>query len=108
MNPFAYANDRIFEDPSMGIDAIWRVGGAGAGTAARVIRGGMPDRVTAIGDTHVVSATATFTIRRAQAPAIAEGDTLEVPAGGGVLHRVQGAPISDDDGLNWEVEAPRV
>lgn len=105
MTAFDDANEALFADPNLAVDARWRVGGAGAGTVIRVIPT-WPGAVTRIGGVDVVVDTARFLVRKASA--LKAGDTLEIPISAGQLYKVKGEPTLDEEGLNWRVEAPKV
>lgn len=101
MTAFAAAVDALFADPHLARDALWRPGGAGDGVPVRVIAR-RPDRLVDFAGTRIVSATALFDLRVAEAPGIAEGDALEVD---GEVFVVQGVPQRDAERLVWTVDA---
>ncbi len=100
MSVFAAAIDDLFADPEIARDALWRPGGTGSGVQVRVVAR-RPDRIGDFGETRIVVPAATFDVRVAEAPAIAEGDTLEVE---GALYVVQGKPARDSERLVWTVD----
>ena len=100
MTAFAAATAALFADPHLARDALWRVGGAGDGVPVRVIAR-RPDRVVDFAGARIVSATALFDIRVAEAPGLAEGDTIEID---GEVFVVQGVPQRDAELLVWTVE----
>lgn len=100
MTAFAAAMDALFADPHLARDAVWRPGGAGDGVSVRVIAR-RPDRLVDFAGARIVSATALFDLRVAEAPGVAEGDTLEV---NGEVFMVQGVPQRDAERLVWTVE----
>jgi len=104
MDAFALAVDALFADPNIGEDALWKAGGVGAGVAVRVIRKS-PDRVAEFGDSRAVLPTVGLDIRRAQAPAIAEGDLIVI---GAETFRIIGEPMGDALGLVSACEAVKV
>ena len=100
MTAFAAATDALFADPHLAGDAVWRPGATGNGVSVRVIAR-RPDRVVDFAGARIVSATALFDIRVAEAPGIMEGDTLEID---GEVFVVQGVPQRDAERLVWTVE----
>ncbi len=100
MTAFAAAMDALFADPHLGRDALWRPGGTGDGVAVRVIAR-RPDRLGDSAGPRIVSATALFDLRVAEAPNIAEADTLEMD---GEVFMVQGVPQRNAERLVWTGE----
>jgi hypothetical protein len=97
----AIAIDVLFADPNLGVDAIYRPGGANPGTAVRaIIR--QPDRVGTYGETRIASETTIFDIRTSEVIAPAEGDTIEMD---GTVYIIQGEPLRDGERLVWTIEA---
>ncbi len=101
MTAFAAAIDALFADPNLGLDAVYRAGGADPAVTVRVILR-RPDRVGEFGETRIVTETLLIDVRVSEAAAPTEGDTFDV---GGVLYVIQGAPIRDAARLVWTVEA---
>ena len=101
MTAFDLATDSLFADPNLGVDALLRLGGAGAAQAIRVIQA-MPDRFANFGEGRFVVDTVLLNIRLADAPVLAAGDTVEIA---GQLHEIRGAPSRDRDQLVWLAEA---
>ncbi|MGE5509675.1 MAG: hypothetical protein ACM31O_00325 [Bacteroidota bacterium] len=101
MDAFAAATDALFADPNIATDAIWRTGGAGAGTAVRVVAR-RPDQVVGFGDSRAVLPTLLIDVRRSEVAEPASGDTVEF---GGDLFEVIAAPIIDSVRLVWTCEA---
>jgi hypothetical protein len=100
MSLFAEAIDDLFADPNLARDALWRAGGIDPAVPLRVILR-RPDRIGNFGDTRIIAGTATVDIRIGDAPALAEGDTVEVD---GVMYLVQGEPLRDTERLVWTAE----
>jgi hypothetical protein len=100
MNAFAAAVDLLFVDPNIGRDATWRVGGAGAGVAVRIVFRA-PDSVNDYGGGRFVATSRFVDVRISEAPGLAPGDTFEI---GSATHVVQGEPLADDDNLIWSAE----
>lgn len=101
MNVFADSVGRIFGDPNIAADALYRVGGAGAGVPVRVIRRA-PDRIVSFGEGRFVADTLIIDVRVAEAPGLAQGDTFEVA---GEVFEVRSAPVRDGERLVWSAEA---
>ncbi len=101
MDAFAVATDALFADPNIATDAIWRAGGAGTGTAVRVVTR-RPDQVVGFGDSRAVLPTLLVDVRRSEVAEPASGDTVEID---GDLFEVIAAPIIDSVRLMWTCEA---
>jgi hypothetical protein len=101
MTIFIVATDALFADPNIATDAIWRAGGAGAGTAVRVVTR-HPDRVVGFGDSRAVLPTLLVDVRRSEVAEPASGDTVEID---GELFEIIAAPIIDSARLVWTCEA---
>lgn len=101
MDAFAVATDALFADPNIATDAIWRAGGAGTGTAVRVVAR-RPDQVIGFGDSRAVLPTLLVDVRRSEVAEPASGDTVEID---GDLFEVIAAPILDSVRLMWTCEA---
>ncbi|MGE5770238.1 MAG: hypothetical protein ACM32G_08120 [Betaproteobacteria bacterium] len=101
MTAFAAAVTALFADPNLGVDVIYRTGGAGPGTIIRaIIR--QPDRIGTYGETRIATATLMIDVRVSEVAAPAEGDTLEM---NGTIYVIQGEPIRDAERLIWTIEA---
>jgi hypothetical protein len=98
---FEAAAAALFRDPNMAAEAIYRPGGIGGGTLVRVIRSA-PDRFAPYGEGRFVTDSVGLDVAVADAPGLAEGDTVEI---GGTLYTIRGAPIRDADRLVWSAEA---
>ena len=101
MDAFAAATDALFADPNIATDAIWRTGGAGAGTAVRVVAR-RPDQVVGFGDSRALLPTMLIDVRRSEVAEPASGDTVEID---GDLFEIIATPIADSLGLVWTCEA---
>jgi hypothetical protein len=101
MNAIELAIDALFGDPNLGRDAVWRAGGAGDGSAIRVIRK-RPDQVVGFGDSRAVMPTVLIDVRRAEVPTPASGDIVEIE---GETFAVIAAPTIDTEYLVWTCEA---
>ncbi len=101
MTVFTAAIDALFADPNLGLDAMYRAGGADPGIPVRVILR-RPDRVGEFGETRVVAETLLIDVRVQDAAAPADGDTIEVD---GTVYVIQGQPRRDDGRLIWSCEA---
>jgi hypothetical protein len=99
---FSSAIDAIFRDANVAEDAIWRAGGAGDGTAVRVIRKS-PDEVVGFGSGRAVMATVLIDVRVSEIAAPAAGDTVAI---GDASFDIVGTPVRDSLGLVWTCEAP--
>lgn len=104
MDAFAVATDALFADPNIATDAIWRAGGAGAGTAVRVVTR-RPDQVVGFGDSRAVLPTLLIDVRRSEVAEPASGDTVEID---GELFELIATPVRDRLGLVWTCEATKV
>ena len=98
MELFAAALADILADPHVGVDAVWRAGGAGPAVAVRVVRSS-PDRVATAFDTAVIQATDVLTVAVADVPDVASGDTFTVGADTLVVTHAE----RDAIGVAWRV-----
>lgn len=101
MNAFAAANDLLFEDDNLGLDALWRAGGSGAGVSLRIVRS-EPDRAIDWRETRLNVATVLIDVRMSEIEVLSRGDTFDV---GGAVYVVTGDPRRDDLQLTWQAEA---
>ena len=101
MTALEMALEALFADPNLGRDALWRAGGAGDGTAVRVIRK-RPDQVVGFGDSRAVLPTVLIDVRRSEVPNPAAGDTVEIES---ETFAVIATPIGDTERLIWTCEA---
>lgn len=101
MSAFSAGVAALFADPHLSVSALYRVGGAGAGSAVRVIRS-MPDETTNFASARLVVETVLIDVRVADAPDLAEGDTFEIAS---EVFIIVGAPKRDEDRLAWRAEA---
>lgn len=97
---FDQAIKDLFADPNLAVDGLWRAGGTGPAVPARIIVR-RPDRIVELGETRISAATTLIEIRVADAPTLAEGDTLEFE---GAVYVVQGQPMRDSMRLVWAAE----
>lgn len=98
---FAIGVDVLFRDPHLGLDALWRSGGAGAGLPVRVIRRA-PDDVLNWRESRVRVETVFIDVRVSEVPVLSKGDTFEIT---GAVFVVTGAPERDSERLVWKAEA---
>ena len=101
MTAFAIAATAMFRDPNIAVDALYRPGGTGAGVSIRVVFSS-PDQLAAFGEGRFVTDTVLIAVRVADAPDLAESDTVEIE---GTLYTIRGAPVRDADRLVWSAEA---
>ena len=101
MTIFAAAIDALFADPNLGIDTVYRVGGADAEVPVRAIVR-QPDRIGEFGETRIVAETLTIDVRVGEVATPAQGDTIEV---NGTVYVIQGEPVRDAERLVWSIEA---
>lgn len=101
MTVFAEAVDALFADPVLAEDAVWRVGGAGAGVPVRIIRKS-PDEVIGFGASRAILASGIVAVRGSEVAAPASGDTVQV---GITMFDIIAQPRRDSFGLIWECEA---
>ena len=100
MTMFAAAIDALFADPNLGIDTVYRVGGADPEVPVRaMVR--QPDRIGEFGETRVVAETVMIDIRVSEVAATAECDTIEV---NDTVYVIEGEPIRDAERLVWTIE----
>jgi hypothetical protein len=98
---FTAAIDTLFADPNLGVDAIYRAGGAGEAITLRAIVR-QPDRVGTYGETRIATETTIVDIRTSDIVAPVEGDTIKMS---GAVYVIQGEPIRDAERLVWTLEA---
>ena len=101
MTAFATAAAALFRDPNIAVDALYRPGGTGAGVSIRVVFSS-PDQIAAFGEGRFVTDTVLIAVRVADAPDLAESDTVEI---NGTLYTIRSAPVRDADRLVWSAEA---
>lgn len=102
MSAFAGAFAALVADPNLGVEAVYRQGGAGAPIALRVLRSS-PDRVADAFATEIIAATDILSVPVATLPNLAAGDTLTV---GPDLLTVTSA-TRDATGTAWRVLCQR-
>lgn len=103
MNAFASANDILFEDQNLGLDALWKAGGAGAGVSVRIVIS-EPDVEQDWRETRLVLNAVIIEVRMSEAANVAKGDTFTVDT---AVYIVSGDPKRDDLQLTWRAEARR-
>jgi hypothetical protein len=97
---FATAIDVLFADPNLGVNAIYRAGGANPGTTVKAIVR-QPDRIGTFGETRIATATTIVDIRTSELAAPAEGDTIEMDS---MVYVIQGEPTRDAERLVWTLD----
>jgi hypothetical protein len=100
MSAFAFAIDVLFEDPNMGVDAVYRAGGDSVGVPVRVMRRA-PDRLANFGEGRFVTDTVFIDVRCAEVAALSAGDTFEIDS---VVYEVRSEPVRDSERLVWASE----
>ena len=101
---YSAALDDLFADPNLARDALWRAGGADPAVPMRVIVR-RPDRIGEFSETRILASSLVLDVRVAEAPTLAEGDTVEID---GEVHVIQGEPVRDAARLVWIAEAASV
>ncbi|WP_439580745.1 head-tail joining protein [Elioraea sp.] len=102
MDVFAAALGDLLADPHVGVDALWRQGGAGPPVPVRVVRSS-PDRVASAFNTAVIQATDVLTVAVADVLDLASGDTFTVGAETLVVQHAE----RDAIGVAWRVYCRR-
>jgi hypothetical protein len=97
MNAFSRAVDRLHGHADLGLDALYKAGGAGAGVACRVITR-QPDELTEFGGSQLVRATTLIDVRISEVAAPREGDSFVV---GATTYTIAGTPRRDAERLVW-------
>jgi hypothetical protein len=101
MSAFAIATAALFRDPNLAQDALWRLSGAGAPVAVRVMLR-RPDAVTGFGEGRFVTDSVMIDVEHAALGTLAPGDTFEIA---GVIYEVRGEPLSNAFRHVWKTEA---
>lgn len=101
MSGFAAPVDALFRNPVLGVDALYRSGGAGEPVPVRAIRRA-PDRIASFTEGRFVTDSVIIDLRVAEVPGLARGDTLEIA---GALFEVMSDPVRDGERLIWSAEA---
>ena len=73
MIAFDQSLDRLFLDPNLASDALWRIGGTGDGVPVRVIRKS-PDKIVGFGDSRAVMSSVLIDVRQSEVDLPATGD----------------------------------
>lgn len=100
MSVFDAMLNSLFRDPNMASDAVYRVGGAGAGTTVRVVAV-RPDEFPTFGETRVKTSVSRFQLRASEVAAPAVGDTLQI---GSHIYSIQSPPGIDAERLVWSLD----
>jgi hypothetical protein len=98
MSAFVAALAALAADPNLGITALWRAGGTGAGVPVRVLRSS-PDVTSAGFETSIVQPTDILTVAIDAVPSPDAGDTITI---GTEMLTVQHAE-RDATGVAWRV-----
>ena len=98
MDLFATALGDMLADPHVGVDAVWRRGGADPAAPVRVVRSS-PDRVASAFDTAVVQATDVLTVAVSDRPDLTPGDIFIVGPDTLVVQHAE----RDGSGVAWRV-----
>lgn len=77
MNAFALMVDAQFEDPNLGLDAIWRAGGGDSGPSVR-IRRRTPEAITGLHGNQFDLDAMLIDIRLSEVAAPAENDEIDL------------------------------
>lgn len=101
MDAFAAAIDVLFGDQNLATDAVYRVGGAGGGTAIRAVLR-RPDVEMSMGDTRLIVDSVHIDVRAADVQAPAIGDTIQI---GDDVYAIHGQPRRDVLRMVWMIEA---
>ena len=100
MTVFATAVDRIYDNPSMAVDALWISATTSEERSIRVFRRA-PDRITEFGAGRFVSDTVMVDVRVSDLPDPRTGDLIMI---GTDSYTVQGEPVRDRERLLWTVD----
>jgi hypothetical protein len=100
-NAFDAAIDALFADPNLGVEGVYRAGGAVPGVPVRVIVR-RPDRIGTFDETRIVAETLLIDVRVGDVAPPADGDTVEVDS---EVYVIRGEPMRDGERLVWTVEA---
>ena len=101
MSAIAAAIDRLFADPNLARDALYRPGNAGKGIPVRVIAKRL-DEIVGVGETRIHAATTMFDVRVSEVAEPRPGDRFSVED---LDYLVQGGPVRDAERLIWTLEA---
>lgn len=100
MTAFSTAIDRIFADPNMAVDAVWKSRGVGAAVSCRLILK-RPDDFRDFGGAQVVSSTVIADVRVSDIAAPVKGDRIEI---GSDWYDISAKPTRDRERLVWTME----
>lgn len=98
MSAFAAALAALAADPNLGVSALWRTDGSGAGVPVRVLRSS-PDVTGAGFETSIIQPTDVLTVAIGSVPSPEAGDTITI---GAEVLTVQHAE-RDAAGVAWRV-----
>ena len=99
MTAFADALDRLFADPSLARDAVWRPAGGDPVPVRVVVR--QPDEVSSFGESRFATDTTVCDLRVGEVAEPRPGDQIEIDA---TMFVLQGEPRRDSERLIWRVE----
>lgn len=101
MSAFDDAADALFADGNLALDALWYVGGVGAGLAVRVLKAA-PDETLQFGQSRVVASAPRIRVQKSAAWSPKKGDTVSIA---GVVFEIAAPPKLDSRGLAWTCDA---
>lgn len=101
MSAFTAALGVLFEDPNLGLDALYRAGGTGEARPVRIMRRA-PDTIGDFGEGRFVTDTLRLDVRVAEVDPLDPGDTFQI---GEELLEVRSEPMRDAERLVWTAEA---
>lgn len=100
MTALAEALARLFADPHLARDAVWRPAVGNPVSIRIMLR--QPDEVASFGESRFATDTTVFDIRVNEVAEPRPGDQVEID---GDLFAVQGEPRRDTERLVWRIEA---
>lgn len=100
MTAFASALDRLFADPNLARDAVWRPA-VGDPVLVRIMLR-QPDEVASFGESRFATDATLLDIRTSEVAEPRPGDRIEID---GDLFVVRGEPRRDSERLIWRIEA---
>ncbi len=98
MSAFAAAMAALAADPNLSVSAVWRAGGAGAGTPVRVLRSS-PDLTSAGFETSIVQSTDVLTVALDAIALPTQRDTITIGAEALTVQHAE----RDAAGVSWRV-----
>ncbi len=99
MTAFSAVVDALFNDPSIGREAIYTSAGGTPVLVRIVLR--QADAITDFGDARLWSETTRVDLRVAEVPNPRPGDRIEID---GEAFLIQGEPVRDRERLVWTVD----